>query len=110
MQSIAESMLEARGNFQQDYWKRKEFRVKKIVVADYINTNKKANNLTFDNISNESGVPLSTVNAYSKGLVNDIAVKILWIEEVFELELSSSEAPKILNILADVEHPNPAPA
>lgn len=45
--------------------------MKKIVIADYINTNKKAHNLTFDNISNESGVPLSTVNAYSKGLVND---------------------------------------
>lgn len=45
--------------------------MKKIVVADYINSNKKAHNLTFKVISEESGEPLSTVNAYAKGLVNE---------------------------------------
>lgn len=45
--------------------------VKNIVVADYINSNKKAHNLTFEYISGESGVPLSTVNAYSKGLFKE---------------------------------------
>lgn len=45
--------------------------MKNIVVADYIVANKKAHNLTYEYISSESDVPLSTVNAYSKGLVKE---------------------------------------